>query len=312
MIAPRKFISEFGLHVCSDMTVLLQQDQLSGLTGLPSSPHIYIVGRRPRISFDPRSIQIGEEEITGVAIKHLQDERLEIPFVAANELGRTDLSVHSEYPFTEIAFKTPEGEVISNGKTALLLASFNPKHWEHLDLEVLYVGQSYGNDGDRNAIARLQSHSTLQGIYSEAIRTSPDQEIWLILLSFERYFIASFDGITKSYQTTSEEDDVHREHVIQNQITEQQEVNFTEAALIKYFRPPFNVKYKETFPSPGHSTYEQCYNVDLNAVSVEVQTEEIMLRLWSAAVEPKLVHIATFPLHNEEERRYMFELDEKA
>jgi hypothetical protein len=270
------------------------------------------VGRRPRISFDPKSIQIGPEEILGVAVKHLQDQRVEIPFIANNELGRTDLSIQCDYPYTEIAFKTPDGEIISNGKTALLLASFNRKHWEHLDLEVLYVGQSYGTDGDRTAVERLQSHSTLQGIYSEAIRTSPDQEVWLILLSFERYFLASFDGITKQYQKTSEEDDAHLEHVIDNPITEQQEVNFTEAALIKYFRPPFNVKYKDTFPSPGHSTYEQCYAVDLNSVSVEVQTEDIMLRLWSATVEPKLVHIASFPLHSEEDRRYMFALPEDA
>lgn len=312
MIAPRKFISEFGLHVCSDKTVLLQQDQLSRLANLSIDPHIYIVGRRPRISFDPKSIKIDLEEITGVAVKHLKDRRIEIPFVASNELGRSDLSVHSEYPYTEIAFKTPEGETISNGKTALLLGSFNVKHWEHLDLEVLYVGQSYGTDGDRNAITRLQSHSTLQGIYSEAIRTSPDQEIWLVLLSFERYILASFDGITKEYQMTLDDDDAHRERFLGNQITEQQEVNFTEAALIKYFRPPFNVKYRDTFPSPAHSTYEQCYAVDLNAVSVEIQTEVIMLRLWSEAVKPEFVHIATFPLHNEEERRYMFEISKEA
>jgi hypothetical protein len=308
MNAPRKFSSEFGLHVCTDYSWLLQQDQLDCLGDLPAEPHIYLVGRRPRISIDPDSIKIEPQIITGRFFKHVQDKKVGIPFKAPHEFGRTDLTVSSDYPFTEVSFTTPDGERVLTGKTAILLGMFGPMYWEHLDLEVLYVGQSYGDGGNRNAVQRLQRHSTLQGIYAEAIRNSPDQDIWLILLCFKRYMLASFDGITKNYQTSEEENDEHLEAVITNPVTQQQEVNFTEAALIKYFRPEYNVKYKDTFPSPAHSTYEQCYAIDLNMVSVEVQTEELRLRLWSQTASPQWVHIAKFLLHNEEERRYMFRI----
>lgn len=308
MPAPRKYISEFGLNVCTSYTWLLQQDQLHKLVELPDDPHIYIVGRRPRISIDPDSVEFRDHTITGTFYKHIQDVRHAIPFEALNELGRADLKARSKYPFTEVSFITTEGEQVLHAKAAILLGMCGPIYWEHLDLEVLYVGQSYGDKGSRSAVDRLQTHSTLQGIYAEAIKHSPDQEIWLILLCFERFMIASFDGITKKYETTEEEDNEHRAKVLGNPISEQQEVNFTEASLIKYFRPEFNVKYKDTFPSPGHSTYEQCYKVDLNMVSVEVQTEELMLRLWSRAVCARWTHIAKFPLHDEEARRYMFQL----
>ncbi len=308
MTAPRKFISEFGLHACSGYTWLLQQDQLHRLTNLPADPHIYIVGRRPRISIDADSVQIDSQLISGRFFKQVQEDRVEIPFKARNEFGRTDLTVRSEYPFNEVAFVTPDGEELLTGKAALILGTCGPAYWQHLDLEVLYIGQSYGEAGDRTAVQRLQSHSTLQGIYAEAIRNSPDQEVWFLLLSFELYLLASFDGRTKSYQASNEEEDAHRSKVLGNLVTEQQEINFTEAALIKYFRPEYNVKYKDSFPSPAHSTYEQCYAIDLNGVSVEVQTEDLMLRLWSAAVSPQGIHIATFSLHNEAERRSMFAL----
>lgn len=308
MPAPRKFISEFGLHVCTSYYWLLQQGQLGQLGDLPDDPHIYIVGRRPRISIDPGSVMITPEVISGRFFRHVRDERIEIQFRARNELGRTDLTVRSEYPYTEVSFVAPDSEQVLFAKAAMLLGLCGPMYWEHLDLEVLYVGQSYGEGGSRTAVERLQSHSTLQGIYAEALRQSPDQEIWLILLCFERYMLASFDGITKNYQTTEEEDDRHRHDVIYNPVSEQQEVNFTEGALIKYFRPEYNIKYKNTFPSPGHTTYEQCYAIDLNMVAVEVQTEDLMLRLWSPTVPPQWVHIAKFPLHNEQERRAMFDL----
>lgn len=308
MPSPRKFISEFGLHVCTSYSWLLQQGQLNQLGELPDDPHIYIVGRRPRISIDPGSVTIGPDVISGRFFTHVRDEKIEIPFRARNELNRTDLTVKSEYPYTEVAFVASDGEQLLFAKSAMLLGLCGPVYWKHLDLEVLYVGQSYGEGGSRTAVQRLQSHSTLQGIYAEALRQSPDQEIWLILLCFERYMLASFDGITKNYQTTEEEDDQHRHDVIYNPVSEQQEVNFTEAALIKYFRPEYNIKYKDTFPSPGHSTYEQCYAIDLNMLAVEVQTEDLMLQLWSNAVPPQWVHIAKFPLHNEHERRAMFDL----
>ena len=308
MAAPRKYISEFGLHVQVTLAALLQQEDLSSVGEDSPDFHIYLIGRRPRISLDPASVKFNRETVTGRFFKHVRDQRFEIPFVAPHPYGRSDLTVRTSYPHTNVAFTTPDGVDCFTGKTALLLACCGRQYWEHLDLEVLYVGQSYGSDGSRSAVQRLQSHSTLQGIYAEALRKSPDQEVWLVLFAISGLLLTSFDGRTGHYQTTEAEDDAHLQTVLDSTVSEQVEVNFTEAALIKYFQPEFNVSYKDTFPSPGHSTYAQCNTIDLNAVSVEVPTEAIRLRLWSPAVAPSLVHFVTFPLHDESARRSMFEI----
>jgi hypothetical protein len=186
-------------------------------------------------------------------------------------LGTSDVTFQSEYPFTEYAFINKAGEWIARGKCALQLAMLGPQYWQHLDLEVLYVGQAYGRDGKRTATERLKSHATLQGIYAEAIKNSPDQEVWMILSTFEAYLLGSFDGRTKDYATSMEEDDEHISNVLRNEISEQQKINFTEAAIIKYFQPEYNKIYKDSFPNPAHSTYAECYDMDLNMVSVELQ-----------------------------------------
>lgn len=309
IMSQRKYISEFGLNMVNGYRFLLQQEQLIEVDKTGIEPHIYIVTRRPRITLDPSSVKFTNEIVTGTFKKQIKDELISIPFVTKNNLSCSNPSLKCEYPYTDYEIVDDNNEIISNGKCALLLASISSKYWEHLDLEVLYAGQSYGKDGKRTASERLKSHSTLQGIYAEAIKNSPDQDIWLILSTFEPLLLTTFDGSSKNHVKTMEEDSVHIDNVIRTQITEQQQINFTEAALIRYFQPTYNIIYKDSFPNPAHSTYSECYDIDLNMVSVEIQSEDLGLRLWSGSVEPKWAHFCTFPLHSKEDRKYMFEFD---
>ena len=85
-------------------------------------------------------------------------------------------------------------------------------------------------------------------------------------------------------------------------------INLAKAALIRNFQPPYNKVFKITFPSPAHKTYSQCYDLDLNAVIVEVDTSNIRAEIWSSFRTRNEHHIASFPLHSPEERRSMFEM----
>jgi len=310
-VVQQKYISEFGLNMVNGYRLLLQQDHLDKVDQTGIEPHIYIITRRPRIKLDPESVIFTKDKVTGKFQKQVKDESIPIHFETQNRLGTSNVSLKCEYPYTEYAIEDENGDVIANGKCSLLLAAFGSKYWKHLDLEVLYIGQSYGKDGSRTASERLKNHSTLQGIYAEAIKNSPDQDIWLILSTFEPLMLASFDGISKNYATTMEEDSEHIRKILNNDITEQQQINFTEAALIRYFQPPYNKIYKDSFPNPAHSTYSECYDIDLNMVCVEFQTEDLGLRLWSESVESQWVHFCSFPLHSREDRVYMFELGGK-
>lgn len=307
----RKYISEFGLNMVNGYRLLLQQEHLNQVDQTGIEPHIYIVARRPRITLDPKSVKFTDDKVTGFFQKQIKEKLIPIPFETQNFLGTSNVSLRCEYPYTEYSIFDENNVVISNGKCALLLATLSPEFWQHLDLEVLYVGQSYGKDGKRTASERLQSHSTLQDIYAEAIKNSPDQDIWLILSTFEPLLLGSIDGRSKNYATTMEKDSEHICKVINTDITEQQQINFTEAALIRYFQPSYNKIYKGSFPNPAHSTYSECYDVDLNMVCVEVQTKDLGLRLWSEAIKPQWVHFCSFPLHSREDRVYMFEFEGK-
>jgi hypothetical protein len=95
--------------------------------------------------------------------------------------------------------------------------------------------------------------------------------------------------------------------VLNEPVTEQQEINFTEAALIKYFQPQYNKMFKNSFPSPAHATYSQCYALDINSVMVEIDTDDLNAPLWSAAVPAQYHHFITYEMHSPNDRRSMFE-----
>lgn len=305
----RKYISEFGLNMFGS-AVLLQQDSLDKLDkfGLPEDMplHIYMITRRPRITLDPMSLQIDAQTVRGCF--NIQRQNIFEPynFVLRNELGTANVRIDCPYPHTEYTIYHADGQILGKSKAAFLMAEI-PEYWHLLDLEVLYVGQSYGVEGSRAAPERLKNHSTLQGIYAEAIQRSPDQEIWLVLWNFEPLFLASFDGTASTYDTTLEEDDVHRNQVINNMVSEQQQINFTEASLIRYFQPEYNLIFKNSFPNPAHESYSECYKIDLNLINVELQTDAIRCRLWSKNIASRWTHFATFKLHSSEERKSMFE-----
>jgi hypothetical protein len=311
-MAERKFFSEFALNMLAELKLLIQQEDLASLKEqkvFKENPcHIYMIGRRPRISLNPATFRVTESTISGELRVHKGYDVVSHPFAFENNTGINDLQLDCPFPHTWIRLMERNGDLVTGIKAAIL-ASRVPSLRRELDLEVLYIGQSYGVEGARTAPERLLKHETLQGIYATALQNSPDFEIWLLLLSFhEPMILASFDGRTKKYGTTIEEDDAHIDRILNTDISEQQRINFTEAALIRYFKPPYNVMYKERFPNPAHQTYSQCYDLDLNTISVEIQTDDMGFSLWSETAKPNWVHLAQFPLHSPAERKSMFEL----
>jgi hypothetical protein len=304
----RKYISEFGLHTYAGYRLLLQEEHLDRVDEVAFEPHIYFICRRPRVGLDAATVRFDKDSVTGRFFLQRGDKRQLVEFRGDNNLGMHDVRLECAYPYSDFRVLDSAGTVLTRGKTSLLVAQLGARYWEYLDLEVLYVGQAYGSTGARTAADRLKRHSTLQGIYAQALQRSPDQEVWLILITVEAQLLASFDGISKDYGTTTAEDNAHQRTVLRSGITERQLINFTEAAFIRYFQPPFNSLFKNTFPNPAHTTYSACYDVDLNAVSTEIDTEDIGCRLWSHAARPRWVHVCTFPLHSRSERMSMFDI----
>jgi hypothetical protein len=300
-----KYFTEFGLNAYADHLFLTQQDQLETLEAevLQQVPcYIYVIGRKPRVTLDPTSFHLDEKWVQGCLKFQRGNSFKSREFVLPNQLGKSNLRLECPYPYTEFSLHDEENKKISYVKAGLLAHAF-PEMTEFVNLEVLYVGQAYGKQGERQATERLQSHSTLQKIYYEVLKRTPDQEVWLLLLNFEMSLYTLFNGDVKDFQTSDEEDNEHIEQVLATGISEQQSINFTEAALIRYFEPEYNEIFKNTFPNPAHKTYSECYELDINSVIVTIETDNLGCMLWSPKRPPDMVHIAVYPLHSEAERR---------
>ena len=176
------------------------------------------------------------------------------------------------------------------------------------DMEVIYVGQAYG-DGSRTALDRLRSHSTLQRILAESAATRPDDEVILLLFKYEpATLFTHMDGITND-GITGAGDHEHFMSLVDNPLSERQEISLAEAGLIRYFAPHYNEVYKTSFPSEGQKLLDECYRLDFAGLIVEIDTEDVGLRLWSPATPGKgRHHIAKFDLHDPTTRRSFFSL----
>ncbi len=307
----RKYTTEFLFHLRALQYVVVQPDELEKVTdeiwtANIEPAHIYLVCRRPKISLAPDSLAFTDDEVTGSFRIWDGADTTEVPFRTRNHLGTTDVTVQADYPGTRFTILDATGDPLLTGNAATLMTTFGPTFSDHLKLEVLYAGQSFGFEGSRTAQDRLRSHETLQGILAEALARSPDLDVWLVLISFEDpYIVASIDP--KAETTASDdEDNAHIEQVADTPISLQQEVNLTEAMLIRYFDPPYNTMFRDSFPNPAHLSYSECYELDFHSVGIELDTEAVNCQLWSEKQGATWLHIPTFSLHLEEDRADMF------
>jgi hypothetical protein len=318
-MATRKHLSEFGLNMQAERKAICRLSELDYLAtknyfndDYPC--HIYFIGTRPKITVDKNGFKFDDNSFTLKFRAQIQDEFEELELDFENINKSKDLRFESKYPY--FSFKVFEGEkeiIYTNGPG--LLQSMGPnkigKFYKNLDFKVLYIGQSYGEEGARTAPDRLKSHSTMQSIFEEANKNNPDKDVMLGLFTFKQWLIMSFDGTMKLSDEEKANDQKHLENVTYNVlekgIKEQQEINFTEAALIRYFKPEYNDKFKETFPSPAHSTYSECYDIDINSISIEFLTQDLRCRFYSDEVKPNWEHFAFFNLHTYADRKGMFD-----
>jgi hypothetical protein len=316
----KRLPTEFAINMYLDKMMILQQSELSQVGNLnyfdlQNPCHLYFIGKRPRVIVDKESFKLHKDYLE-LNFKIQKEENFEdLPLKFHHEFKDTNVEFITKYPYNFF-------EIYENGKPYMLakVSSFLQENLDNrvkkdfLDSEILYIGQSYGVDGARTAPDRLVSHSTLQGIYSEAITNYLDSEIWLALASFSQINLMMFDGRTK-FTEQERKDDKERFKAVYDKLTweginEQQKINFTEAALIKYFQPPYNKIYKDIFPNPAHTTYSECYDLNINSVCIELNTvERVNCYFYSSEVPKRPNHMKDFLLHSKSDRKSMFELD---
>lgn len=306
----RKYLSEFAVNLYSARWLMTSASQLmAGGTmnkeqqEVVNNSHIYVICQRPMISFLNDSFKYENGKIIGHVNYKVDGELRKIPFSQEFPLtnGAVELKL-SKYPHREISTYDSKGKEVRY-LPAIALSMELGMHLtkqELGNLEVLYIGQAFG-DGTRNAFDRLKSHSTLQKVLAEAHYNLPDSEINVLVFEYIPYRILSqFDGRAKN--VINDYRDIERfRSIVDNPLTEHQQICLIEAALIRYFEPHYNEIYKQNFPSKNHKILKSCYNLDFSGLVVEINTEDLRFSLYSKTVSPKEHHICQVDLFNPDE-----------
>ncbi|PNQ84108.1 hypothetical protein C1T20_19265 [Paenibacillus polymyxa] len=293
----RKYFSEFGLNVFTSYKTIVPVEHLDKVQN-NAEYHIYGILSIPRVILDKESFTVSEDGFKCILKRVNPDcgENFEInEFSILPGIDHRQFKYDIKYPFDKLHYQI-DNEILldfyRNNKQSMNLSESEFKglfsmpldaqillnrhlneNWISLEMEVLYIGQSFGTDGQRIAQDRLSAHSTLQKILTDFHSKYPDRRIYLLLLEMTPLLNASFDGLSKEYMVSDEEDQEHFEKVLNNLPIEEQVINITEAAMINYFKPYYNTNFIENFPSSKHKGYKQYFDLDYNCVSVELDLE---------------------------------------
>lgn len=308
----RKNPIELALNIFSGGIVLVHPKDLDDLDD-PDNPyadvaaecHIYLIVRRPRVTLVPGSVTVASDHLSGRFQYTKDGVRSEAAFRFDGSPTADRIEI-GPYPHTKLYLVGKE-EVVVAAAYSLSFISDDITDPSLRDLEVVYVGMAYG-EGNRSAKDRLSSHSTLQRILADLNGESPDDEALLLMVEYKPPVMAmSIDGRTKDPAVPPRNAGTALVET-ERMVTEEIQIALVEASLIRYFAPKYNAMYKTRFPHSSHKILEQLYQIDYAALTVEINTEDINVRLFSQVREPGYHHIASADLHDPAVRQSFFNI----
>lgn len=324
----RKYLFEAGLDVYTSFKTLIPVESLNELSkGDKHRYHIYGILAYDQIFFDIEKTKTTEKGIQ-VGLFSANGEKKEytmLLWTILPGLNHTKVELDISFPPTKMNVRIKDEEFLKKHPEIAhseldimaqdLFQCVAENFLDRQEFEVLYIGQAYGKDGSRTAFERLETHSTLQKILTKYRSENPGKHIYILLLEFQKQLSMSFDGISKQYTKTEEESDKHMEEVCCNLPEDNQVINITEAALINYFKPEYNVNFVDNFPNENHKGYKQYFDLDYNSLTVELDMEFdhapiIQLYTRTNRVNNSFDFIR-YKLFNDNERSSMYEIFEK-
>ena len=310
----KKRLTDFSLGFYSDGSLIIHPANIGKIDSEPDDIraladecHIYLIVSRPRATYVPDSISLEGSILTGRMKYNIKGVDFEVKF--GIDVGDGVALRVPEYPYVSLRFDSTEREGDWFGIPAHIMIMAAKLEDNTLQLlEVEYVGMSYAQ-GRRSAKDRLVSHSTLQAVMADMSRDQPDKEVMVVL---ERYappqVIVAMNGRDKSLKIEDDRDiggDLAR---AQDEISKDLQIALVEAGLIKYFQPKYNDIYKSRFPHPTHAILKEVYDIDFGALAVELNSEDLNVRLYSSNRKAGYHHIAQFDLHDPAVRSSFFNI----
>ena len=310
----RKYQTEFNLNIYSSEPVIISPSDLDKVPEIKgevkrrlNNSNIYFILKRPRIAFIPKSLIIVNREVQGMIGIQTEDGLEEYSFTIKGILPDQVKSIkESKYPHTKLSFIDDKGNLISTHLMMVLLNQMNVNLKGKDFCEVVYVGQAFGVSGERTAIERLSSHSTLQKILANVSANEPHMEVFLALYQFEFHrFIMNMGGQVDPKNSRNLEEE-HLKNALNSNFKRSMRISLAEAAFIRYFEPEYNKIYKKEFPAKRHKILKKLYDYDFAAMTVEASVEDLGLQIYSPSKTQSSHHMASFDLHDKNERDSFF------
>lgn len=235
----RKYITEFCLNTYVSYKSLFPIEYLYNIHDDDHQYHIYLILSYPQVYFS--SYVLHEKYIIIKLFNYVEAEKreYELKFALFDDFNHKKIEIHSEYPYTKLSFIiNDESFRTENEYTEIEILTqdlFNRLSYDllySLEFDIQYIGQAFGQNGERLAINRLLSHSTLQKIITEKQIKNSDKHFYILLLQIDSNLRMSMDGLSKEHTKSYEEDSEHVRCVLSNLPKYDQVINITEAALI--------------------------------------------------------------------------------
>lgn len=254
--------------------------------------HIYVIGLTPKLDF-VGATQEGSNLVTSVEVR---GKRYDMKWPMPNGVtlkGDGDAGWYVEDEAGTKSFPTE----------AMIGQRLSAEH-RAVDFDVLYIGQAFGDDGSRHALDRLKKHETLQKIAVKGIPDGYNLSILMLAIEPGNQLITMFNPWAKDSSQGSDRISKGLDKLFNT--NEAERTTLYEASLIRYFQPPFNKEFKNSFPSTNMKVLADCYDKDISMVAAEICIDELPFWLFSGTVGPKPNHIAKHDLHTDAARRVFF------
>lgn len=173
-----------------------------------------------------------------------------------------------------------------------------------IGFKVMYVGQAFGENGERNSIDRLLKHETLQKIALEGPPSGHTISILLLEVEPRDDLLMVYNPKAKVSGNTLERIESGLDKLYNT--SEAERVSLYEASLIRYFQPYYNKIYKGCFPSTNLTILANCYEKDIAVLAAELALDT-PFQLFSDRITKKQEHAVVYHLHKSEDRRLFFD-----
>ncbi|MDP9726026.1 hypothetical protein J2W44_005128 [Priestia aryabhattai] len=265
------YMSEYGLQTWAYHLTLCYPYDLGHLSPDDRRYNIYVATLIPKLSIDEDSVQFFENHIRFDVIVgtggHTTRETLDVSVFPSVIPGFDHRNFEFEYekPRKAMVFTGWEKGVIELS----LLQVYREHSKYYLDTEIVYIGQAFGENGERLPAEELMSDPTLLKVEEAILRDYPEKDLALLLLEFKSQLLEEIDS--------EDEDLIQLQEITKNPPLElnNQIIEATEAALINHFKPEYNKKLNDGFP------LVEDQGLHYHSVTVQVHPDIMGLKLFS-------------------------------